>query len=64
MISSQNLGLISPIFLTVVLMIYLIIIELGNPKMRKALFPFAAVLTGIFLIIAFMSIYTTYINLK
>ncbi len=62
-----NLGIageISPIFLTVTLIIYLIIVELGNKKMRKALMPFVIVLTVVFLIFAITSVYQTYMGLK
>jgi cytochrome b subunit of formate dehydrogenase len=62
-----NLGIageISPIFLTVTLIIYLIIVELGSPKMKKALMPFVIVLTIVFLIFAITSVYHTYIGLK
>lgn len=55
---------ISPIFFTVTLIIYLIIIELGNEKMKKALMPFVIILTIIFVIFAAASVYQTYIGLK
>jgi hypothetical protein len=64
MINLQTATEISPIFLTVILIIYLIIVELGTPKMRKALLPFVIVLTIIFLIFAGTSVYNTYIGLK
>jgi hypothetical protein len=64
MITLDKLGEISPIFLTVLLIIYLIIVELGNKKIKKALFPFVLVLAIVFLIIAVISVYTTYMNLK
>jgi len=64
MISLQSITDISPIFLTVTLIIYLIIVELGNQKMRKALLPFVIVLTIIFLLFAATSVYNTYMGLK
>jgi putative effector of murein hydrolase len=64
MITFQGTTDISPIFLTVTLIIYLIIVELGNEKMRKALFPFVIVLLLVFLIFAATSIYQTYTGLR
>ena len=64
MINFGIAGEISPIFLTVTLIIYLIIVELGTTKMRKALFPFVIALTIVFAIFAIASIYTTYMGLK
>jgi hypothetical protein len=64
MITLAKLGDISPIFLTVLLIVYLIIVELGNKKIKKALLPFVVVLAIAFLIIAVISVYTTYMNLK
>jgi Na+/alanine symporter len=64
MITLSKLGEISPIFLTVLLIIYLIIVELGNKRIKKALFPFVVVLAIAFIIIAVISVYTTYMNLK
>ncbi|MGY4884377.1 MAG: hypothetical protein ACP5NZ_02235 [Nanobdellota archaeon] len=64
MITLTKLGEISPIFLTVLLIIYLIIVELGSKKIRKALMPFVVVLAIAFMILAVISVYTTYINLK
>lgn len=55
---------ISAIFLTVILIIYLIIVELGNPKVRKALFPFIVIMTLSFIVIAIKSIYSVYTSLK
>jgi len=63
MIISNNTTL-SPIILTVLLIIYLIIIELGNTRTKKALSPFTIVLGIVFLIIAITSIYSTYIGIK
>jgi len=64
MITLQKLGEISPIFLTVLLIIYLIIVELGNKKIKNALMPFVVVLAIAFMILAVISVYTTYMNLK
>jgi putative effector of murein hydrolase len=64
MINLQVATQISPIFLTVTLIIYLIIVELGNEKMKKALMPFVIILTIIFVIFAIASIYQTYMGLK
>ena len=64
MINLQAATQISPIFLTVTLIIYLIIVELGNEKMKKALMPFVIILTIIFVIFAIASVYQTYIGLK
>ena len=64
MINLDLIGEISPIFLTVILIIYLIIVELGNKRIRNALLPFIIVLTVAFLIIAITSVYSTYVNLR
>jgi hypothetical protein len=64
MINFQNLGEISPIYLTVVLIIYLMIVELSNKKIKRALTPFIIILVIIFFVIALTSIYSTYIKIK
>ena len=64
MIISESLGNISPIVLSVVLITYLMIIELGSKRIKKALFPFVIVLGIIFLVIAVTSIYSTYMGIK
>ncbi len=64
MITLAKIGEISPIFLTVLLIIYLIIVELGSKKIRNALMPLVVVLAIAFMILAVISVYTTYINLK
>jgi len=56
MITFNDLGQISPIFLTVLLIAYLIIVELGHAKIKKTLLPFVIVLIGLFLIIAIIDI--------
>jgi len=63
MITLNNLGQISPIILSVLLIAYLIIVELGNEKIKKTLKPIIIVLIIIFLIIAAISIYSTYSGL-
>lgn len=42
---------ISPIFLSILLIIYLMIIELGDKKLKKALLPFVIVLLIIFSVV-------------
>jgi hypothetical protein len=64
MITLNNFESLSPIVLTVLLIAYLIIVELGNKRTRKALLPFITVLGIIFLIIAVKSIYATYTGIK
>lgn len=64
MITLAKIGEISPIFLTVLLIIYLIIVELGSKKTRNALMPLVVVLAIAFIILAVINVYTTYINLK
>jgi hypothetical protein len=64
MINFNDLGKISPIYLTVVLIIYLMIVELGNKKIKKALTPFIIILVIIFFVIAATSIYLTYMKIK
>ena len=64
MITLAKVGEISSIYLTVLLIIYLIIVELGNRRIKKALMPFVVVLAIVFIIIAIISVYTTYVNLR
>ena len=64
MINLGIAGKISPIFLTITLIIYLIIVELGSPKMKKALLPFVIALTLAFIIFAIASVYQTYVGLR
>jgi len=52
MIIINNLGQISPIFLTVLLIACLILVEIGNKKIKKMLTPFVIVLVILFGIIA------------
>ena len=63
MIISGAIGNLSPAILSVVLIAYLMFVELGNQRMRKALMPFVIVLTIIFVIVAVTSVYITYIKI-
>ncbi len=56
MITLGSVGKISPIFLTVLLIGYLILVELGNEKIKKTLLPLIIVLIAVFLIIAIIDI--------
>lgn len=56
MITLNSLGQISPIFLTVLLIACLILVELGNKKIKKSLLPFVVVLIVLFMIIAVVDI--------
>ena len=63
MLTKIALSEVSSISLTVLLIILLMIVELGNPRWKKALLPFIAVLVLMFLIVAVMSIINTYNSL-
>jgi len=56
MIVLETIGKISPIFLTVLFIIYLMIAEFGNKKIKKVLIPLLVVLMILFLIIAVMNV--------
>jgi hypothetical protein len=56
MITLEEVGNISPIMLTVVLIGYLILVELGNKKIKKTLLPLIIVLMIVFAIMAVMDI--------
>jgi hypothetical protein len=56
MITLEAVGKISPILLTVLLIGYLILVELGNEKMKKTLLPLIIVLMVVFAIMAVMDI--------
>jgi Mg2+/citrate symporter len=56
MITANASGLLSPIALSVLLIIYLIIIELGNKKIKNSLLAFVISLIAIFIIIVFQDI--------
>lgn len=64
MITLSKIGEVSPIFLTVLLIIYLMIVELGSRRTRNALMPLVVILAIAFMILAVISVYTTYVNLK
>jgi len=52
MITLNNIESVSPILLTLLLIAYLILTELGDKKIRKTLIPFIIAFTAIFLVIA------------
>ena len=56
MITLSSIGDISPIFLTVLLIIYLILSELGGEKIKKSLLPLIIALIMVFLIIVAVDI--------
>lgn len=56
MITFQELGNISPIFLTVLLIVALLLVELGNSRLKKLLLPFVIVLLGVFVIVAVLNV--------
>jgi len=56
MITLNEIGEISPILLTLLLIGYLILAELGNKKIKKTLLPILIALIIVFLIIAVMDI--------
>ncbi|MEK6935318.1 MAG: hypothetical protein AABW67_00865 [Nanoarchaeota archaeon] len=51
MIISNSIGLLTPIVLSVLLIVYLMMIELGHKKIKNALLPFIISLIAIFVII-------------
>ena len=56
MITLSSVGKISPIFLTVLLIIYLILAELGNKKIKESLLPLIIALMMVFLIILVLDV--------
>ena len=64
MIISNTLGNLSPIIFSVLLIAYLMLFELGNEKIKHALRPLIIVLIVLFLIIATLDVYATYVGLK
>jgi hypothetical protein len=56
MITLEEVGEISQILLTVLLIGYLILVELGNNKIKKTLLPLIVVLMAVFAIMAVMDI--------
>ena len=57
MINLASIGAISPIYLTVTLIIYLMIVELGHERIRRMLMPAVAVLMVSFIIVAVRTVY-------
>jgi uncharacterized protein YacL len=55
---------ISAIALTVLLIIYLLMAELGSEKLKKALLPFIITMLAVFILIAGASIISTYMGIK
>jgi len=64
MIISDSIGSMSPIILSVMLIAYLILYELGNNKIKHSLKPFVIVLAIVFFIMAGLSIFATYSRIK
>jgi len=64
MIISNTLGNLSPIIFSVIVIAYLMLFELGNEKIKHALRPLIIVLVVIFMIIAVLDVYATYVGLK
>ncbi len=60
MIISGVFGGVSAIFLSVLLIVYLIMAELGNEKIKKMLLPFTVAIIIVFVIIAIIDIYSVY----
>jgi hypothetical protein len=56
MITLEHVGETSPILLTVLLIGYLILVELGNERIKKTLLPIVIVLMVVFAITAVMDI--------
>ncbi len=56
MITLSEIGKVSPILLTLLLIGYLILTELGDKKIKKTLLPFIIVLIALFVLIATMDI--------
>jgi len=56
MLTLETVGEVSPILLTVLLIGYLILVELGNSKIKKTLLPLIIVLIVVFAIMAIMDI--------
>ena len=56
MIISKSIGFLSPIGLSLLLIAYLMMIELGKKKMKKALIAYVIALMAIFAVIVFQNI--------
>lgn len=63
MLISNNLGNISPIALSVLTIVYLMLFELGNERTKHALRPLIIVLIIVFMITAFLDIWGIYSRL-
>ena len=64
MIISDTLGNLNPIIFSVILIAYLMLFELGNEKIKHALRPLIIVFILIFMLIAVLDVYATYVGLK
>lgn len=64
MITIENVNNVSPILLTVIVLIYLLIVEFGDDEVKRIFKPFLVVLMIFFLILAAQSIISMYLNLK
>ena len=64
MIFPDKLWQMSPIWLTLALIICLVFIELGDKKIKRILIPLAIALIIVFLIIAVTNIFSTYSAVK
>ena len=58
MIGMVNFDWISDIFLTVSLIVLLLFYEFGDDEAKKQFFPFIVVMSLVFLIVAFLNIYS------
>lgn len=63
MIVSNALGNISPIILSLLTIVFLMLFELGNEKIRHSLRPLIIVLIATFLIVALFNILEIYLRL-
>ncbi|MFC1682123.1 hypothetical protein ACFL0X_00730 [Nanoarchaeota archaeon] len=63
MIITDKIQTISPILLTLLVIFYLILTELGNPNLKKTLHPFVIALIVVFAVLAVISVYRTYVGL-
>ena len=55
--AAGSLGL-SPVYLTLLLILYLSILEFGNERIKKVFMPFAIILTAVFLAVIIQNIYS------
>ena len=63
MIVSDNLGNLSPIAFSLLTIVYLMLFELGNKRIKQGLMPLVIVLIAVFLIIASLNIWGIYSKL-